>query len=261
MSIVSIHRGPTRPHDRWDVHTHREPLLMWSSTATVAVSSAARDWLVPPGHGIWVPADTEHSASTVRGGEVSVVRFAPGRSPVPWRGPTGVALTPLLHELAGHLEHIGADDASRPHAEALFVALLGLLPTHDLPIAMPTDPRTRIIAERLLSDPADPRGLAAWADHVHAGARTLSRLFLQETGLTFARWRAQVRIRAAVAMLADGAAVDTVARAVGYRKTSAFIAAFRRATGHTPGAFQRAGTSAVGIAPSGNASHPGWETC
>ncbi|MEV0263275.1 hypothetical protein AB0I49_18345 [Streptomyces sp. NPDC050617] len=38
-------------------------------------------------------------------------------------------------------------------------------------------------------------------------------------------------------MAADGVPVNATARAVGYRKPSAFIAAFRRATGQTSGAY------------------------
>ncbi|WNV87761.1 AraC family transcriptional regulator [Umezawaea sp. Da 62-37] len=102
---------------------------------------------------------------------------------------------------------------------------------------MPTDPRARAIAEQLIAHPADQRELTAWADHVHAGVRTLSRLFRAETGLSFATWRTQVRIRAAIPMLAGGTPVNAAARAVGYRKPSAFIAAFRRVTGHTPGTY------------------------
>jgi AraC-like DNA-binding protein len=48
-----------------------------------------------------------------------------------------------------------------------------------------------------------------------------------------------MRIRAAIQMLASGA---TTVDAVGYRKTSAFINAFRRATGQTPGTYIHANT-------------------
>jgi AraC-like DNA-binding protein len=114
------------------------------------------------------------------------------------------------------------------------------LPPYDIHVTLPADPRIRVIAERLVADPADPRELTAWADYTHTGLRTLSRLFRNETGLSFARWRTQVRVRAAIPMLAAGATVDSVARHVGYRKTSAFIAAFRRVTGQTPGTYLRA---------------------
>jgi AraC-like DNA-binding protein len=95
----------------------------------------------------------------------------------------------------------------------------------------------RAIAEQLLADPADPRELTDWADHVHASVRTLTRLFPAETGLSFAAWRTQVRIRAAIQLLADGTAVNATARAVGYTRPSAFISAFRRITGQTPGTY------------------------
>lgn len=79
--------------------------------------------------------------------------------------------------------------------------------------------------------------LLSWADHVHASVRALSRLFRAETGLSFASWRTQLRIRAAIPMLADGTSVGATARAVGYYKPSAFIAMFQRVTGQTPGTY------------------------
>lgn len=102
---------------------------------------------------------------------------------------------------------------------------------------MPTDPRVRVIAERLLADPSDQRELTHWADQVHTSVRTLTRLFPAETGVSSSAWRTQVRIRAAIELLARGTAVNATARAVGYRRPSAFISAFRRVTGQTPGAY------------------------
>ncbi|WP_230686303.1 helix-turn-helix transcriptional regulator [Catellatospora vulcania] len=240
--ILTVYHGEMASFVQLEAHAHAEPILMSSATATLAVLSQERDWLVPPGYGLWVPGGVEHAASAVRGGEVSVIMFDPDRCPITWTEPTGVPVGRLLHELVVHLHQVGPEHPSRPHAEALVFALLTPLPAHHIQISMPTDPRVAAVAERLIADPADPRELAAWADHVHTSVRTLSRLFLSETGLSFARWRTQVRVRAAIQLLADGTTVDSVARAVGYRKTSAFIAAFRRATGHTPGTYSPGGT-------------------
>jgi AraC-like DNA-binding protein len=49
-------------------------------------------------------------------------------------------------------------------------------------------------------------------------------------------------VRAAIGMLAAGATADAAARHVGYQKTSAFIAAFRRVTGQTPGTYRERGS-------------------
>ncbi len=235
--ILTIGHGEAAGFERITAHAHPEPMLMWTSTATVTATVGARDWLVPPGYGMWVPGGVEHAASVLHAGEISVVVFAPDDCPIRWTEPTGIAVGPLLRELFAHLDRTGPADPSRPHAEALLFALLTPLPTHDIHVSMPADPRIRVIAEQLVADPADPRELAVWAHQVNAGVRTLSRLFRAETGLSFTRWRTQVRVRAAIQLLAEGTTVNATARAVGYRKPSAFIDAFRRATGQTPGTY------------------------
>jgi AraC-like DNA-binding protein len=55
--------------------------------------------------------------------------------------------------------------------------------------------------------------------------------------MTFGSWRTQVRLRASLPLLAAGMPVATAARRVGYATPSAFVAAFRRVTNTTPGAY------------------------
>jgi AraC-like DNA-binding protein len=241
--ILSIERGDSAGVERRPTHAHPAPVLLWTSTATVLGTIASRDWLVPPGYGLWIPGGVEHGGSVLREGEMSIIHFAADRCPITWTEPTGIAVGSLLRELIGHLREIGPADPSRLLAEALLFELLTPLATHDIQVSMPADPRVRAIAERLLADPADQRELRAWADHVHTGVRTLSRLFRAETGLSFTAWRAHVRIRAAIQLLGNGTTVNATAHAVGYRRPSAFITAFRRVTGHTPGTYLQADTT------------------
>ena len=56
--------------------------------------------------------------------------------------------------------------------------------------------------------------------------KTLSRIFLRETGLSFRVWRQRVRLLGALPALANGERVTDVALACGYDSLSAFIAAF-----------------------------------
>ncbi|BBA96096.1 putative transcriptional regulator [Actinacidiphila reveromycinica] len=235
--ILCIDRDIARDHELLQLHAHPEPMLTWSSTATLMGTVARRDWLIPPGYGFWVPGGVEHAGAVLRAGEMLTITFDADRWPLDWTGPTCFAVGPLLREIITHLHRVAPDHHSRAAAEALMFELLTPLPAHHIQVTMPADPRARAVAEQLVAHPSDPRELTAWADHVHAGVRTLSRLFRAETGLTFATWRAHVRIRAAVPMLADGTSVNATARAVGYRKPSAFIAAFRRVTGQTPGTY------------------------
>lgn len=104
-------------------------------------------------------------------------------------------------------------------------------------LPLPEDPRARRVADALLRDPADARTLAAFGKHAGASARTLARLFLAETGAPFGQWRAHLRLCAALSHLAVGVPVGDVAGRVGYASASAFVAAFRRLLGVSPGAY------------------------
>ncbi|MFI6170338.1 AraC family transcriptional regulator [Nocardia sp. NPDC051052] len=241
--ILSIVRNGAEARRTIDWHSHDHAMLLWSATATVTMSTPARDWLVPPGYGLWVPPRIVHAEKALRAGELCIVRFAPDLCPIRWSEPFGIAVGPLLRELVLHLQAAASDDPSRAHAEPLVFDLLTPLPVNAIDVSMPTDPRLRAIAEQLIADPSDTRELTCWAHQVHAGIRTLSRLFVNETGLTFAQWRTHVRMRAAAEHLADGRSVNATARAVGYRKPSAFITAFRRSTGRTPGTYLHVGAA------------------
>ena len=81
------------------------------------------------------------------------------------------------------------------------------------------------------------RTLADWGHEVGASERTLSRLFAEQTGLSFARWRTNARIGTSIALLAAGTSVNAAARAVGYDTPTSFARAFRDAVGQPPRTF------------------------
>jgi AraC-like DNA-binding protein len=147
-----------------------------------------------------------------------------------------VAVDDLLRALLLHLDNDVAL-APRQRAEAVVFDLLTPVSVTTITLPMPTDPRALEVASALVHHPADQRSLAAWGDEVGASARTLSRHFRLETGLTFGQWRTQNRLRAALDHLAAGMPIGNVAREIGYETASAFVASFRRATGQTPGAY------------------------
>jgi AraC-like DNA-binding protein len=66
--------------------------------------------------------------------------------------------------------------------------------------------------------------------------------------MSFTAWRRQVRLRAALIRLADGAAVTALAHDLGFGSAGAFIRDFRRATGVTPRHYFRAAASSPGPA-------------
>jgi AraC-like DNA-binding protein len=90
------------------------------------------------------------------------------------------------------------------------------------------------VARALLQDPADRTELREWAARLHVSIKTLQRDFLREYGKSYSRWRTELRLRASRALL-ETQPVAEVALRVGYASPSAFIAAFAREYGYTPG--------------------------
>jgi len=112
--------------------------------------------------------------------------------------------------------------------------LLRPLPVTPIDVPDPVDERVRAVADALLADPADPRSLEAHARAIGVSRRTLTRLFVHDTGMSFDRWRTHMRLRAALSLLAEGQPTSRVAHTVGYATPSAFLAAFRRTVGTSP---------------------------
>jgi AraC-like DNA-binding protein len=218
-------------------HTHAEHQLVWSERGVVAVTIEDKIWILPSTLALWIPAGIPHVTEASSAASIVSPYFRRRRCPIRWQEPTVVAMTPLLREVVLFLS--GADVPRTPcaHAQRLLLASLSPLPSEAILLTMPADPRARWVADTLLENPADRRELGALGKRAGASARTLARLFVAETGLTFGRWRTQLRVRAAVAHLATGATVTATAERVGYESVSAFVAAFRRQTGVSPGAY------------------------
>jgi AraC-like DNA-binding protein len=221
---------------RFDRHDHRVHQLAWASRGVVTMRIDQRVWVLPRSRGLWIPAGTTHDV--LAGGATTMmgVYFDPGRCPIRWVEPTVVDTSGLLGDLLEHL----ADElppGPRRRVEAVVFDLLQPLPVATIDVPMPIDPRAPRMAAALVVDPADGRSLVDWGRSVGASGRTLARVLERETGMGFERWRTRLRIAAALTRLASGATVTRVGLDVGYTSTSAFVAAFRRTTGTTPGAY------------------------
>jgi AraC-like DNA-binding protein len=107
-----------------------------------------------------------------------------------------------------------------------------------LQLPEPHDDRLQAIAQMMYEQPGDNTSLAELGRAIGASARTLSRLFHNELGMTFYEWRTQLRIYHALVLLADGHDTTHVAHACGWANPSSFISAFTNIIGTTPGRYR-----------------------
>jgi AraC-like DNA-binding protein len=221
-------------------HTHDWHQLIYASEGVMWVHTAQGDWVVPPNRGVWVPAGVEHGIEMTGTVLVQTLYLAAAISGALPGHCCAVNISPLLRELIRHTITLGMLDRSVPPQARLIGFLLDQLsamPAIPLQLPWPSDERAQCAAEWLRAHPGDPGLIKQMAKRVAASPRTLERLFREETGMTFGKWRQQLRLLHALRLLAGGESVTTVAFAVGYDSTSAFIAMFRRSFGTTPSRY------------------------
>ena len=151
-----------------------------------------------------------------------------------------VNLDPLTHELISHAIDVAPMKLDEPVNTALITLLadqLARLPDARLQLPLPTDPTALAVASAIMAQPAD--SLHDQLRTAPASRRTLERRFKTETRMTLGQWRRRACILSAVAMLADGDNVTSVALRVGYASPSSFIAAFRAELDSAPREFMR----------------------
>jgi AraC-like DNA-binding protein len=234
---------PMAPRSRFERHAHDRHQLAWAANGVLTVVADAGTWVLPPSRALWIPAGVPHETIASERSTMKTLYLEPGACPIQWDLPRPVVATTLLAALIEHLNEDALDPSHRARAERLVFDLLEPVALATISVTMPTDERALEVASALVSNPADRRNLAAWGREVGASGRTLTRAFLADTGIPFARWRTSLRLQAAIPLLAAGEPVASVADFVGYDTPSAFIAAFRRHTGVTPGAYFRVGDS------------------
>lgn len=218
--------------------THQHPVhqLAWSAKGLLRIRTDAGSWLLPPSLALWIPAGLPHATEAEGDAVMRSPYVDPARCPdsAAWTEPTVLAVGPLLSALIDHLLRTDLALDARARAERVLLDVLSPVPVTSVSVTEPKDPRAREVAKALAADPADGRPLEAWGQAVGASARTLARLFSTGTGLAFGQWREQLRMQAAMPLLADGMTIEAVAARVGYASASSFVAAFHRIVGLTP---------------------------
>jgi len=221
-------------------HSHPEDQLLFASKGVMTLVTPQGTWVVPPLRAIWIPANTPHSVEM--SGQVSMrtlyfstklCRGLPAKCAV-------VHVTPLLKELILHAcRHARLKKQVSEERRIIEILIDQLKTVESIPLQLPqpADARAMRVARMLFEDPSESRTLEELCEECGASKRTVQRVFLEETKMTFARWRQQLRLLHAMRLLASGEKVTAAALDAGYSSPSAFIAMFRKQLGKTPARY------------------------
>lgn len=224
------------------LHFHDRDQVVYASRGVMTIRTETGSWVVPPHRAVWIPAGVSHTIAISGMVAMRTLYLKPRLARTLPRDCSVVNVSPLLRELILHACKLGALRKRVRSRERLIGVILDQLEAVEMiPLQLPhlSDPRARRVAEVLTANPGDDRTLTQICRKSGASKRTIERLFQQEAGMTFGRWRQQLRLMQAMRLLAEGAKVTHAALEAGYSTPSAFISMFRKSLGTTPTAYFR----------------------
>ena len=224
-------------------HTHASHQLVYASSGAMSVHTQRSTFIVPPSRAVWLPGGVEHAIDITGSVCMRTLYFARNVWP---RAPTVckvIEVSVLLSALIMTAVARGGLQKRRTRDARLIAVLIDQLAESSplpLQIALPKDPRAQRVARRVQAEPGARKQLSELARGVGASTRTIERVFQTELGVSFGRWHKQWRLFHGLQRLAAGGQVTSAALDAGYTSVSAFISAFRRHFGVTPGEYLRA---------------------
>lgn len=220
-------------------HSHRRGQLLYGATGVMQVSTHEGNWVVPPQRAVWIPAHVPHQVLML-GVSTRSLYIEPQAITTMGDSCQVIGVSPLMRQLLMEAVEMPLEYDEAGRDGTLISLLLHELTraTHlPLHIPLPDDPRLLDLCLAFLQRPDVHQSPGHWAGQSHLSLRTFSRLFRQQTGLSFVQWRQRACVVQALARLASGEAVTRIALDFGYENPAAFSSMFRRVLGRSPSTY------------------------
>ncbi|MEJ1965008.1 MAG: helix-turn-helix transcriptional regulator [Gammaproteobacteria bacterium] len=224
-----------------EFHRHAKSQFLLILKGVVSCEVEGGLWVVPPQSALWIPGGVLHSIKIAGGGMTGYMAFIdPAVASNVSATCCTLSATPLLRELlirSSRFPMLYPEGGMESRLVALLLDEIGAARPGNLHLQMPTDPRLRKLVDRMMADPTDRATIQDWAERAGLSERTLARLVTHQTGMSFGRWRQQLRIMLAVQWLAKGVSIQQVSGALGYESAGSFVTMFRKILGAPPGRY------------------------
>jgi len=210
---------------------------LFLKAGVIAIITEQGRYLIPSEQSIWLPANTIFQLIATTDAELVSYLVGETGEQLQHTTTTVLAVNPFLKSLIN--ESISEDVKQYDNASlnSLMQLLFNRVQTaQPLSLLLPAvkDQRLAAITSRQQKFPALKTDLVAWGKFVHASPRTLSRVFKNETGITYSEWKQIMVIHIAIIQLYLGESITIIAKNLGYESSSAFIYMFKKHMKVTP---------------------------
>jgi len=220
-------------------HLHEcKAQLLYAPSGCMTVVTSEKQLILPPTKMLWIPPGEGHRVTFRNVVAYRSVYFS-DEYVKKNNFPDGIqvrSVNPLLKEI---IESIcfwpwTTPDKEQKELLTVFINELKKAPKETLILSMPKDIRMKKKVEEWVLRISQPPFLKELSMEVGASEKTISRIFIKETGLPYQEWRQQWRLHRAMELLTEGKSIGETAFELSFSSDSAFIDFFKKQTGDTP---------------------------
>lgn len=215
-------------------HRHLRHQLLFTQRGCMSIELDNMLCLLPPTRAAWIPSGTYHRV--IMRGVVAYrsIYFTPSGT-LPDKIQV-MDVNPLFREIIERVAFWPWDKAQEEQEKTLALLFEELLnaPKEYLQLPMPQDKRLCLWLSDIKRGTLLPERLNKLANRVGASSKTIGRIFISDTRMSYQAWRQQWRLLHAIELLAEGMSLSEVAYKLEFSSDSAFISFFKSHTGITP---------------------------
>jgi len=216
-------------------HRHAAGQLLYTEYGTSLLEVNGRMVRMGPERAAWIPPNAPHALLMERPFRYHSVYVDPAfytndRFSV-------VVIRPLLKALILDMcswTHAPGEHEQRCRKALVIVDELARAPLLAPGLPVPTDARIVSICRALEADPGNRLSLREWASETGTSGKTIERLFLKQTGMSFYQWRNFARMARARDLHAQGMRGLDIAVVLGYCTEGGYAQAFKKFYGFPP---------------------------
>ncbi len=224
-------------------HSHQRGQFAYAASGVITVFTDQGNWVVPPQRAIWVPAHVPHEMHMH--GPVTMLNsyihpIASTRLGLPAHCQV-FGVSALLRQLlisAMDVPALYAEDQRDGYLMNLLLHEIAAMQPLSLNAPLPSEPRLAQACSQLLEQPSLAVGIDDMCRQVAMSRRTFTRLFREQTGISFVEWRQQACLSVALPKLAAGEPVTSIAYDLGYDGPGNFSTMFKRMLGVPPSRYR-----------------------
>ena len=221
-------------------HRHDWDQLVYAKKGVLEVRSDEGNYIIPTQQAVWIPANQEHSISTINGAQLRSVHLEKSQVDSFGEHIRVLKVNSLVREIIDRASDIEYNADMSIEDQRLLQVLTDQISTLDivaLGLPLSNDPLLLPIFNWQQENPDSCKSLEDWSDELAASSKTISRHFKASTGMSFSQWRERLRLHNAIHWLNEKRPVTRIALDLGYESLPAFIHMFKRNMGVTPGKF------------------------